>query len=416
MYDQSFTEKTLSKILKPVDFFKVKELNLKKEDIIKDSITRVKQGFDKSCLPILKLNIIKKNNTYKLLKFSDELALRKASKNIKVKSKIKQLNRNLIIENLITLLSENVQYKIYRLDINKFYESVNVNKVIDDLKSDSTISRQTVILISSFLKKIQDEYKVNGLPRGIFLSSILAERTLKFFDETVKNNPDVFFYSRFVDDIIIISSGDENKEFLDKIENILNEKDLSLNKNKGKYYECKFEKNKEASSEFEYLGYKITINSHNGDKKYRIIKVGIATKKIKKIKTKIIKSLLDYCKNKNFPILLDRIKFLTGNYNLIDKKTKTTKKAGIFYNYNHITNNLDELDFFNSSLDELDSFLKKAILSNSGIVFSKFSSLISKQEKKQLLKYKFSSGFSDKKFYYFNARRYSEITKAWSYE
>ncbi|HBV4973744.1 TPA: hypothetical protein MDZ92_005595 [Klebsiella pneumoniae] len=56
---------------------------------------------------------------------------------------------------------------------------------------------------------------ISGLPRGISLSATLAELCLQEIDSFFLKEKDVFYYSRFVDDILIIHHGGEiTKQFI----------------------------------------------------------------------------------------------------------------------------------------------------------------------------------------------------------
>ncbi|MFP3416485.1 hypothetical protein SB773_34170, partial [Bacillus sp. SIMBA_074] len=73
-------------------------------------------------------------------------------------------------------------------------------------------------------------------------------------------------------------------------------------------------------------------------KNNKTVKISIADKKVKKIKTRITRSFLDFIKNKDFNLLDKRIKFLTGNYGIRKNNDGSVLKAGIFYNYTHLDN------------------------------------------------------------------------------
>ena len=64
-----------------------------------------------------------------------------------------------------------------------------------------------------------------------------------------------------------------------------------------------------------YLGYEFDFLCANKDKPTKL-QVGIAAKKIKKIKTRIMLALFEYCKTKDFLLLKSRLTFLASNYNI----------------------------------------------------------------------------------------------------
>ncbi|WP_430538131.1 hypothetical protein [Alcaligenes faecalis] len=53
------------------------------------------------------------------------------------------------------------------------------------------------------------------------ISSVITELMMRDFDRQIHNNINTFFYSRYVDDIIVITSSDEDsKEFIAGIKKI----------------------------------------------------------------------------------------------------------------------------------------------------------------------------------------------------
>ncbi|RZK29447.1 MAG: hypothetical protein EOO61_20645 [Hymenobacter sp.] len=51
---------------------------------------------------------------------------------------------------MISLLSQGTAYKAVKLDIKSFYETVDTDSIISQLRSDSAFSRQAVNLADSF--------------------------------------------------------------------------------------------------------------------------------------------------------------------------------------------------------------------------------------------------------------------------
>lgn len=163
---------------------------------------------------------------------------------------------------------------------------------------------------------------------------------MRDFDNFYRTNQNIYFYSRFVDDIIIITSGYEDKSiFIEDLEKNL--KPLQLSLNTKKQYNKKVERtNKSINStvcSFDYLGYNFKVSnppssSKNNKEKhpFRKIKIDIAEKKVKKIKTRIILSLLSYIETGDFDTLHSRLKLLTGNYSLVDRKQELKGKQEYF--------------------------------------------------------------------------------------
>lgn len=43
----------------------------------------------------------------------------------------------------------------------------------------------------------------NGLPRGLSISSVMSELYMKYFDLRIRRLEGVYYYARFVDDIVV---------------------------------------------------------------------------------------------------------------------------------------------------------------------------------------------------------------------
>ena len=76
------------------------------------------------------------------------------------------------------------------------------------------MSNETKQLLEKIFNKVQQP---NGLPRGLNISATLAELYMKDFDHNIVTTDGVFYYSRFVDDIIIFSYKEITLDYLNKI-------------------------------------------------------------------------------------------------------------------------------------------------------------------------------------------------------
>lgn len=229
----------------------------------------------------------------------------------------------------------------------------------------------------------------------------------------MRNHPDVFYYARYVDDIIIITSSREDcSEIPSFVEKQL---PFGLSLNRKKYDEADGSKHYKSNTippaeEFEYLGYTFKINQVNTPEKNkpRKIEVSISQAKISKIKKRICRSFISFHKNKDFQLLLDRIKFLTNNFSIYDIESARKKNVGIYFNYPLITES-------SQSLNELDIFLKNAIYSTGGKIFSKTAPLLDSKRKRILLGQSFHNGHKNKSYISFSGKRISEIKSCWIY-
>lgn len=353
---------------------------------------------------------LKGKSVYSYYELREYLFQKRFITSFKSINKITQQNRNEIVLSIMALIQEHKPYSILRLDIKNFYESISRTDLLDKIKRDKIYSIDTVRILESFFECFERE-RIFGLPRGLSMSAILAEYYMRNFDKACKKMDGVFFYARFVDDIIIFTTNQELKELdlQDKLP-----QGLRFNTKKSKTIKFVFDKNYTPINEyFSYLGYQFDVDYAKNKVNFY---VDIAPEKIKKIKTRIVKSFLDYNENKNFDLLLKRIKFLTNNYFIYNKNRDTKIKSGIYYNYKYIT--IEKINKDQLSLYDLDKFLQSIIFNTKlqkNILGCEH--LLSNNEKTQLSKYKFINGFKDKKFQKFprNPKEFKRINHCWSY-
>lgn len=334
--------------------------------------------------------------------------------------------RNTIIEEIKINLREGTKYRVYRLDIKSFFESVNLEILIAIINGKKYLSRHTKNIIEWYLRTCERTYDSKGLPRGLEISPILSEIYLSEFDKKIKNEKNIFYYARFVDDIIIISSGEENEhELIKKIEALLPE-GLVLNTTKHKKsISPLIPKRKQGVDpdgtlvyKFDFLGYSfsiidsVLINKKIANSCYRQINIDLSDNRLKKIKTRISKSFYSYKKNGDFRLLIDRISFLTSNRDLKRKiknpslVDKLKISTGIYYSN-------AKLDINSKSLSALDDFLVFCTNSNKHRLSKKNTYSLGKNQKKELLRNSFKKGFIERIYRKYNYGRYKEITKIW---
>lgn len=333
--------------------------------------------------------------------------------------RVRQPGRDGIISNVKNLITESTPYAVYRLDIKSFYESFSINDVIEKIESIKLLSPKTKQLLTSLLKRHEFSGGL-GLPRGLALSATLSELMMQSFDQAIKSMPAVYFYSRYVDDIIIITNAQENQSVFLREAGELLPNGLEFNRNKKEIMSI-FKPVKPESvsrkmiADFEYLGYRFIVHEPLEIKKVqkyhyaRDVDIDIAESKVKKIKTRIIKSIIDFVKNGDSYLLQRRICYLTTNFSVMDKNKERKRLAGIYYNYHKISVKNS------NALAELDVFLRACLVSNRGAVFSGFRSKITKIQRQRLLTYSFKNGFEKKVFMHFSPKAIHEIQECWEY-
>lgn len=351
------------------------------------------------------------NQIFSLTNIEDDFALRKINDTIKRFYKVKQADRNLIVNQIIVLLQEAIPMSIVKLDLKQFYESIDRNWVINKLKDDALLSVNAIKILENFFN-LNEFSQFSGLPRGIGISATLSELYLRDFDRKVNRLDSVYFYARYVDDVILFTT-ENPKIIIKKIkENKLLREPLVFNDKKTKIFEVdNFSGEEIENLQFEYLGYKFVFTDNckksKSEFKDKKITVSIASKKVKKYKTRVVYSFLDFLKNNDFSLLEDRIKFLTGNYPIKRNPTEgTILYAGLYYNYPFIN---DE-----DILIELTVFLRKLINSKNKSLGIKINTAFTNNQKEQLSRYNFLSGWKNRKVNSdFRPERVKQIKQCW---
>ncbi|MDP5239118.1 antiviral reverse transcriptase Drt3a [Uliginosibacterium sp. 31-16] len=420
MYDQSICRKTLERVLFKRDFRKLPAATHSafREEVLAGAVTSALSKFNAPHQPLVSFPL-KGKPVYRFLRKQDELLARKVVQNLKYCVPRNGEGRSQIVANLRLLLAEGVPYRVYRLDIRSFYESFQKSEVLKVLSDLRRLSPQSKSLIEAVLDA-HGSIGGSGVPRGLALSAVLSDLLMRGFDHFVRSASDVFYYSRYVDDIIIVTSAREKQDcFVRELRGAL-PSGLDLNPDKKAIVEILTKVAKDGGShpvkliEFDYLGYAFSVSNPTkteaGKKKdgdlSRSVWVDISSRKIKKIKTRLVRSFFDFSKNNDWHLLRDRIAFLTQNFSVYNPKAGGKKVAGIYHSYPLVTVSA-------GGLLELDRFLRNAVLANSGRVFSNSAMLLEGKQKRQLLKYSFARGHASKSFVHFSGQRISDIQRCW---
>jgi len=388
--NQDYSNKELIKFLKKSE---IEDLGKSDSELLEDLNIVYKEIINGS----FEFDLTNKNGYTLTNNVIHKAVLRKLNYIIKKIYKDEQANRRMIISQIKVLLSENVPMYILKTDVKNFYGSINPSLIINRFKDDAILSYYSIFLLNKLFNN--PVISINkGLPLGISISATLSEFYMRKFDRWIRREKNIYYYARFVDDVIVFSNKQiVIKEIKDKIDKELKKYELEINETKTK----PFDGNKlKENNPLEYLGYKFTTYKIKIDKRYfKKVSVSIAEKKVKKIKTRIIRALLDYRKSNDFQLLRNRIKFLTGNYSVKKNSNGNDLKAGIYYNYSEITDS--------SVFKELNVFLRKAINSN------KLGGKLSQIQKDEISRYSFLFGFNNKVYNSIRATEMKRIKACW---
>lgn len=363
--------------------------------------------------------------------YENTLVLRKLNDSIRRLYRVRFSDRTAIVRQVRSLLSEGCPKQIIRMDLRSFYENVDREAVLAKLRQEHLLSAKSKMLLDWYFKSAFPSLG-SGLPRGICLSSTLSELALRRFDLEARRIPGVYFYARYVDDIIVFSFSDGEK-VRSEIQNILpnglhlNEKkservwavracrcDLSCShtgqcpckdkKLNGIPCNCKAKEG--ALQALSFLGYEFTFSDIASRSKKADVGVSIASSKVKKIKTRIMLALKDYATGGDFSLLRDRILFLSGNYTVRVASNDKRVKAGIYYNYRLLNPDANETE---NVLRGLNAFLRQAVYSKT----LKFVSTLTRAQRDELARFSFVSGFRNRRPVKLLPQRVYQVKGCW---
>ena len=271
------------------------------------------------------------------------------------------------------------------------YDSINRKNILYKLVDDARLSYQSLMLIQTLFSDSSIS-AYSGLPKGLGISAVLSELYMKYFDLDFKKIDGVYYYARFVDDIIVFCSSGASQELSWKYAHDELEK-LGLEFNKDKSYKLT---PKHPGNSFTYLGYTFQFVNNK-------LNVAIAQKKLNVIKTRITKAFVRFSKDHDFDLLKLRIKFLTGNFTLYAPHTLQPIKVGIYFNYK-MANDV-------SSLKDLDKYFQRILHCRKGSLGSAIT--LSKVQVKNLEKYSFYFGYTNHVNHYFTTSQMVNIANCW---
>jgi len=414
-----FGMNTLARRFYPEDFYHFPILSQSeyREKFLSETIDLIR---DENCFKgYIEKTELNKKSIYKINCLKRRLLLRQCSDNLKKRFNIAPPERHKPISFLIDFLSQKIPMVLYKIDIKSFFENCDFNKILNENIKEKGFNDSYIVL--SYLYNEYKQMNGQGLPRGISIASSLSEILMKDFDNKIKEMDDVLYYHRYVDDIIVITKGEENKGLRREITKILNGMCLEVNPGKCKKVDLGFDitnyketlNNKyEAISSFDFLGYRISIetsltkkNNKSVNNLNRKVLVEISNNKIKKLKYKISKSFLEYKKNKNSQLLIDRIDFLSTNRKIKNRSGEMPIMTGLSYAYKYVDNA--------KSLIEVDRYLSSIIDGKSKRIGDLVSKSISVDLRSDLKKVSFYHRFNNRIFKSYSPNKMEEIVEPW---
>ncbi|MEO9022600.1 MAG: antiviral reverse transcriptase Drt3a [Ginsengibacter sp.] len=382
-------------------------LEAKKEEKI---IAKLNDISTKVTAPEFKLKIIVDNAilskpVYKTAYLLENiLTLKQLQYNFRKLYKVKQSRRYSIISQLKNLLDDGFPKVILKTDIKEFFESIPHSNLLKKINDDNLLTHLSMRFIQQILKEFKDKSgESKGVPRGIGISSFLTELYMRDFDAKIKSLPNLIYYARYVDDIILIfmPQTDKTERFYKmEVKQILADEGLTMNENKEKTKLINLlNKNENQNYSFEYLGYKFT--SGYLSRKHIPLTLTLSQRKKKRYAERLNKAFALYLKQAKGSekqarkLFVKRIRFLMSNTRLVNNKRNVI--TGVYYT-NSLINTIEDFII-------LDKFFSKAVKKHALPV--PLASRIIKSNS-------FVTGFNPANIAKFNAAELNSIMKRWT--
>jgi len=413
-----------------VDYVEVDKLEKQKEEIKKQREGKLEEILKGICETIsdenFKLTIHKGIIKYGAQLYKAEntpenyFVLKQLQRNIYKTFNVKQSDRKKLISQISIVLKDRFPKVILRTDISKFYESIPHKQLINKIEENSLLSYPSKkvikdilnqywqILVDDGIKNANDERI--GIPRGIGISAFLSELYVKDLDTLLKSLPNVTYFARYVDDIIVIytpynrSEAASTAAYKSEVKRIIEKFSLKMNNEKTQVIDLRkanYQRSQTKTYSITYLGYKylISYKKEKNNKGSDVIvnkplSIKMSDKKFErykeKIKTAFDQFVIDVakysaCVSKSNNKLVQRIKILTSNFRLYRRKDNVL--IGIYFSNEYLSEELQDLNL-------LDAFLKSEI--------TRVSTYLSSVAKNKLDKFSFVSGFKTRHTLNFN--------------
>lgn len=329
--------------------------------------------------------------------------------------KLYPANMDMIIEQVKGLLDNPMSKIVIRADIHSFFESIPQEELLKKIEDDGFVSHRTIKYLKSIFYNSNEQLSIIdnvGLPRGLAFSSHLSELYMCSIDKKIKSIDGVYYYKRYVDDILIVA--DPTKHTMDYYWSLLKttfeDWKLELHEDsEKKYLQCLDENT--VSENFDYLGYNFSYSkgklemklSSKRFNKYKtllnaIFKIYSQCSHYRKLDAQPVEGKSKYAYRDSLHQLFSRLEVLTSNGLLSGRKNFVA--TGVYYSNKYLS------DF--SQLKQLDNVLYEMIENKE--VFCPPKTLFNYSQdngydknvdliKKKLHEFSFEKGFHDRKLH-----------------
>lgn len=304
----------------------------------------------------------------------------------------RQHSRQEVVGTLIRAIDNVLPKAVVKVDVERFYESIN-HALLAQMLAESDITPANRSLVEQLLTEYQHlTGSPVGPPMGVGLSAKLAEFFVSRLDTRFSSLPNVQYFARYVDDIVCVRGLEDrdnstDTELVAEISGGLSELGLSINTGKSAVFRFA----NQVIPPFDLLGYQIAYSPAG-------VSVKLTANRLQTMKFRVSRSFDMWQKSDpqnggRQRLLLDRIRFLTGNTRLLNNKRNAM--VGVYFSNPHLTDL--------SQLSDLDSHLKSTmgqLIMPAGLK-SKIDAL------------SFRTGFETRTMYRFGPKQLERIRGAW---
>lgn len=327
---------------------------------------------------------------------------------------LRPANRDEVVEELRVLLDNPMPKILIRSDIHHFYECIDQQRLLERIEEDDYLTVTSVRYLRKFFyeyNQLTNNQEHKGIPRGLSFSPALAEIYLREFDRKVKSINGLYFYKRYVDDIVLLVNPKKISidDCWDAIQEVAESLSLTLHEDDEKIVKIHLPTNDGEPFSFNYLGYQFKYYDGHTE-------LLLTEEKVKRYCNTIDCVLRAYAKVANHRTknehgkkytdglmqFMHRIDALTGNGNLDSRRNFV--KTGLFYS-NRLLTDLSQLEmldrYMSDALNDPERFSPPQNLFNYG-EGNNHDDNVNRIKEKILTKYSFRTGFYDRRMYRWN--------------
>lgn len=262
--------------------------------------------------------------------------------------KIEYASRSKIINllfNTIPVIKNLNDFVIIRADFKSFFDSVLTQHVYEKYIETSLMGRRDKEILLDYIREFKYCFA------GLCLSNGMTEIVCRDFDKHLKAKLEkygVFYYERYVDDILVMLNSFISKDgFVKIVDEVINEVfgncPVKLNMAREKFTYIS-QRNLSSFQKFNFLGYEYGIKYGNNKYKFSF---GITDKKRKKYTNIIERAFVEFKKDSNLELFRQRLKIYSTRVviarglggNAFEWLTK-----GVVANYNELRFHMSDLD------------------------------------------------------------------------